>query len=84
MDLKALRKGDKLIVESDVLKGETDLRIPLVGETVIVKKIRIYQGLGFCVSLEGYNEDLFFQVSGFKKLDIGFANDIIKGLKDEK
>lgn len=76
-----LFKGKKLICnESNIIKGNHSLRQPKKDEKVVVRKIRIYEKTGFTISLENYDENLFFDLKCFRELDLDFAEELIKGL----
>lgn len=77
------RIGDKLVFvpkdrENLKLQGKGD--IPQNHEVIEVSGIRLYEKIGFCISLKDYDPSLFFPIKYFKEPDLSFADQIIQNL----
>lgn len=69
--------GQTLIV---VEQGITYPDAPEKGDKVTVRQIRLYERLGWFVSLEEHPPEIFYPVANFKALDYDFVDDILKKL----
>lgn len=55
--------------------------VPSKGDHVKVKEVmQVFFLRGECVSLEGYDPDLFFSIEAFEPIDLDFAYNLIESL----
>lgn len=73
------RKGEKVVCVSDSAYPIQNSQTRVAKHEIVeVRAIRIYPNVGFCVSLKGFSEDLFFQALHFDYPDRGFADEVLK------
>ena len=76
-----MKKNDKLIVVQDFgLIDKEGRALPKQNGVVTVRKVRLYEKIGWYVSLMEFEEDLFFPADAFKKPDYDFVDDLIENL----
>lgn len=81
--LTDIQRGEKVVCNTDsLLVGVNDVAKPKKHEIVTICKIRIYQNIGWCISLEEYDHEVFFHISGFDHKDTDFAESILKSLSN--
>ena len=81
--LANVQKGEKVVCNTDsLLIGKNNISTPKKHEIVTVCKVRIYQNIGWCISLEEYDHEVFFHISGFDHKDSEFAENILRSLRN--